>query len=122
MHHAAPPHIFENAKKLRSTMTEAEERLWTYLSGKKVNGCKFRRQHPINHFILDFYCHEARLSIELDGGYHFTVEQTTNDNERTKILEELGLKELRFTNDQVFSDIETVLERIKVHLPPRLAP
>ena len=103
-------------------MTEAEERLWTYLSGKKVNGFKFRRQHPINHFILDFYCHEARLSIELDGGYHFTVEQTANDNERTKILEELGLKELRFTNDQVFSDIETVLETIKVHLPPRPAP
>ena len=118
MHHAAPPHNFRHAKQLRSTMTEAEERLWFYLSGKKLDGFKFRRQHPLHAFILDFYCHEARLSIELDGEYHFTSEQTTNDRERTKIIEGLGLTELRFTNVQVLSDIETVLQKIREQLAP----
>ena len=99
-------------------MTEAEERLWFYLSGKKLDGFKFRRQHPLHAFILDFYCHEARLSIELDGEYHFTSEQTTNDRERTKIIEGLGLTELRFTNVQVLSDIETVLQKIREQLAP----
>ena len=116
MHYDAPPHIFVNAKRLRTTMTEVEERLWSYLSGKKLDGFKFRRQHPINAFILDFYCHQARLSIELDGGYHFTPEQQANDFQRTKILEEIGLIELRFTNEQVLSDINGVLEKIKKQL------
>ena len=118
MHHAAPPRNFIHAKQLRSTMTEAEERLWSYLSGKKLDGFKFRRQHPLHAFIIDFYCHEARLSIELDGEYHFTPEQTAHDRERTKIIEGLGVRELRFTNAQVYLDIEGVLQKIREQLAP----
>lgn len=115
MHNYAPPTIFKNAARLRDTMTETEKLLWGKLR-LKLLGFKFRRQHPINLFILDFYCHKIKLSIEIDGGYHLTKEQQTRDKERTKILNELGIKEMRFTNKELINNIEIVMSKINAEL------
>lgn len=74
MHNGATPSVFKNAAKLRASMTETEIRLRDYLRTKPI-GFKFRRQHPISGYVLDFYCHKLRLSIEIDGGYHLQKEQ-----------------------------------------------
>lgn len=68
MFYGAPPYIFEKARKLRETMTPAEQILWKYLKKRQLKGCKFRRQHPLSEFIADFYCHSLKLVIEVDGG------------------------------------------------------
>jgi hypothetical protein len=81
---------------------------------------KFRRQHPLKAgFILDFYCAEKKLGIEIDGGYHTTHRQKEHDAERTKIIQEYGIKIIRFTNEEVLSDTENVLKKIVLtpHLP-----
>ena len=111
MHNYAPPDIFKNAAKLRDSMTETEKLLWEKLKLKPL-GFKFRRQHPINLYILDFYCHKLRLSIELDGEYHLSKEQKAKDLERTKTLNELGIKEIRFTNKEIIDNIENVMSKI----------
>ena len=80
---AAKPGIFENAKELRKSMTEAEEILWKHLRNNKLNELKFRRQHPLDIFIADFYCHQKKLIIELDGGIHDTLDQKEYDEGRT---------------------------------------
>ena len=92
-------------------MTEPELNIWEFLKMKPM-GYKFRRQHPIAGYILDFYCHELRLSLEIDGGYHIQKEQKEKDNERTKYLENLGISEIRFTNEQVLNNYENVIENI----------
>jgi very-short-patch-repair endonuclease len=112
---AAKPDIFSKAKELRKSMTVAEEILWKHLRNNKLNGLKFRRQHPLDIFIADFYCHNKRLIIELDGGIHDTPEQKEYDEGRTFELEEKGFKILRFKNEEVINNIENVLFRIKSH-------
>jgi very-short-patch-repair endonuclease len=109
---AAKPGIFRNAKELRKSMTEAEEMLWKQIRNNKLKGLKFRRQHPLDIFIADFYCHERKLILELDGGIHDTPEQMEYDEGRTAELEEKGFKILRFKNDEVLNDINQVLEKI----------
>ncbi len=96
-------------------MTKSEKKLWEYLKGKPL-GFKFRRQHPINTYILDFYCHKKRLSIELDGEYHDSLEQTEKDFDRTKYLNGIGVQELRFKNSEVLKNIETVISSIEEEL------
>ncbi len=104
---------------LRKRSTNAEKVLWEELRNKKLSGKKFYRQHPIFHditgketfFIADFYCHQNKLIIELDGEYH--KYRLTEDLERTDILKSLGLKVLRFKNREVEEDIDLVLKRIK---------
>jgi len=118
MHHNASAYIFGNARKLRDNMTEAEKMLWEALRLKRLSGYKFRRQHPIGKFIVDFYCHEVKLVIELDGGYHNGEEQKEYDSFRTKALEDVGLNEIRFTNEQVYNNLDEVLEEIRGYLPP----
>ena len=108
----AKPGIFENAKELRRSMTEAEEILWKHLRNSKLHGLKFRRQHPVDIFIADFYCHQKKLIIELDGNIHDILEQKEYDEGRTFILEEKGFKILRFKNEEIINDLENVLERI----------
>ena len=76
-------------------------------------GFKFRRQHPTAGYVLDFYCHKLRLSIEIDGGYHFNKEQKEKDRERTAHLNYLGIMELRFTNKEVMEKEQEVIEKIK---------
>ncbi len=115
MHFGAPQKVFKNAKELRRNMTPAEKVLWQELKQKKL-GVKFRRQHPVHVYVLDFYCHELKLSIEVDGKYHESSTQMLQDNERTKALENIGIKELRFSNQEVLNNMEDVLSKIKVNI------
>jgi very-short-patch-repair endonuclease len=107
MHASAKPELFQFAKKLRLNMTEAELKLWQFLK-KKPNNYKFRRQHPFGKYILDFYCHRAKLVIELDGKYHEFYEQKKMDDIRTKEIESTGLMEIRFTNEEVLNNFNKV--------------
>jgi very-short-patch-repair endonuclease len=102
------------ARQLRREMTPAEQQLWNGLRGWRLG--KFRRQHPIHQFILDFYCPAALLCIELDGGVHDDPDQQQRDQTRTEALNALGIRVLRFRNDQVLSDTRAVLRQIKAEL------
>jgi very-short-patch-repair endonuclease len=114
MHEGANPQIFRNAKSLRKSTTLAEQMLWhEVLRNKQLLGYKFRRQHPFNRYILDFYCHQLKLSIELDGKIHDKKTQKAYNEMRTHHLEEFGLFELRFKNSEVFKNIESVRQTIE---------
>ncbi len=93
--YGASPLIFKRANDLRKRMTPAESALWTLLTNKQLGGYKFRRQHPAKNFILDFYCHQLKLAIELDGGIHTDLDQADYDRGRTYELNELGIEVLR---------------------------
>jgi very-short-patch-repair endonuclease len=111
VNYGASPEIIAMAKSLRKTMTNAEKLLWTALKDKQLNGLKFRRQHPIWIFVADFYCHQAKLIVELDGPIH---QQTkAKDLNRTAELEKLGIKVIRFTNEEVLKDLNQVLIQIR---------
>lgn len=111
MHAGASAHIFRMAAKLRAHMTEPEKALWEFLR-IKPEGYKFRRQHPFGNYVLDFYCHKKRLSIEIDGENHNTTEQIKKDNHRTQFLIEQGIKEIRFKNSEVITNLQTVKNQI----------
>lgn len=115
-HYDAYQKIFENARFLKKVMTPAEELLWQQLRGRRFKGHKFRRQHPLKSFIADFYCHSAKLVIEIDGGYHNTHEAKNYDKIRKDALRELGISVIRFTNYQVLSDLNSVLKEIEMNL------
>ncbi|MDO1501176.1 endonuclease domain-containing protein [Winogradskyella maritima] len=117
MHFGAPPKIFKNARILRGKMTAEESLLWDYLKTKPY-GYKFRRQHPCGLYILDFYCHHIRLSIEIDGDYHLKQEQIVKDLERTQFINDCGIKEIRFTNDDINNNMRRVAEVINFELMP----
>ena len=114
MFFGAKPAIFEKAAVLRENMTPAEKLLWEKLKDKNLFSYKFRRQHPIDIFIVDFYCHPLRLVIELDGKYHLNKEQKEYDIGRTSELEYWGLKVIRFTNNEVLENIEDIIKKIKI--------
>ena len=116
------PEILNLARVNRKHMTPAERKLWKLLRERKIMGRKFRRQHPVSRFIADFYCHQAKLVIEIDGGYHEDHEQKLADQGRQKELEDIGLLVIRFRNDEVEMDIEGVVERIRVFLLERFRP
>ena len=97
-------------------MTPAEKVLWNKLRNRKLKGYRFRRQHPIHEFVVDFFCYEALLVIEVDGDVHDIPHQQERDTEREKILKSLGLKELRFRNEEVMNEMESVLEKIEKEL------
>jgi len=101
-----------NRKKLRNKSTSAEAELWKHLKGKQLKDRKFRRQHSINKYIVDFFCSEERLIIELDGDSHGHYHRTYEDIDRDNELEEMGYKVLRFENRFVFQDIERVKDEI----------
>lgn len=117
MFYGAHASIFQNAKQLRTSLTSSECILWEHLSKKKLNNYRFRRQHAIGSFIVDFYCHKAKLVVEVDGTYHFNDNQIQNDKNRTHKLNLLGIKVIRFKNEQVKYHLEEVLHEIKKHLP-----
>ncbi|MDR0866113.1 MAG: endonuclease domain-containing protein [Candidatus Symbiothrix sp.] len=119
MFYGASPILFEFAKSNRENPTDAESYLWNYLSKSNQNGFRFRRQHPVKYFIADFYCHRAKLIIEVDGGYHDIPEQYQYDRNRDYELEELGIKVLHFTNEQIFNTIDSVLKTINSFLTPK---
>ena len=97
---------------LRNNATSAEATLWKYLQKKQLEGRKFRRQHSIDSFIVDFYCDKERLVVELDGAYHLDFAGQHYDQDRTEKLEKLGYRVVRFENKYVFDDIEFVLKEI----------
>lgn len=103
--------IFERAKELRKNMTHTETVLWMHLK-KGINGCKFRRQHPIGLYIADFYCHKARLIIETDGTIHKKPEIIESDKKKEKDLLDWGYAVLRFKNAEVINHPEKVLDLI----------
>jgi len=112
LHKKSSPELYGYAKGMRKGSTKAEELLWQRLRGKKVAGLKFRRQHPINKFIPDFYCHEKKFVIELDGGIHNEKQQKDFDEIRTQILNEFGITVIRFSNQEVLNNIDMVIEKI----------
>jgi chorismate synthase len=101
------------AKENRQKPTEAEDKLWEQLRNRKVKGCKFRRQHPIEGYIPDFVCIERKLVVEVDGEYHNEEEQKKLDEQRSKILSRNGYRLLRFENDVVLKKMEWVLREIE---------
>jgi len=105
--------LTQKARELRCNLTEAEQRLWGSLRGRQMCGVKFRRQHPIDLYIVDFYSHEARLVIEIDGGQHNEEVRLLYDAERTTALEAKGIRVLRFWNHEVLAETEGVLECIR---------
>jgi very-short-patch-repair endonuclease len=107
---------FSNARTLRRTSTEAEQLLWNKLRNKKLNGFKFRRQHPIAGYIADFYCHEARLIIEIDGGIHDLPDHQEYDVGRTHSLDNQGIRLIRFRNNEIIENLENVLKQIATYL------
>ena len=113
MFYNAKPHIFEKAKALRKFMTVSEQKLWEYLRGRKVGNHRFRAQHPIDIFIADFYCHELKLIIEVDGGIHRSKENAEYDLGREAELNEWGIKVIRFTNEEIEMKISDVLKKIE---------
>ncbi len=113
MFYNAKPHIFEKAKVLRRNMTDAELELWEHLKGRKVGDHRFRAQHPIDIFIADFYCHELKLVIEVDGGIHKSKENVEYDLGREAELNEWGIEVIRFTNEEVETKINEVLDKIE---------
>ena len=115
---AVPAEILANARILRAQLTDAEQLLWHLLRSRRFCGIKFRRQHPFGRFILDFYCHDVQLAIELDGSGHNDEAQKAYDAERTKALASAGVKVLRFWNHEVFNELEAVLERLHAELFP----
>jgi Uncharacterized protein conserved in bacteria len=120
--HKASPEIFRRAKELREQMTQAEQVLWGKLRANRLNGLHFRRQHPISKFIVDFYCHQHRLVIELNGEVHEEKDQIERDLGREEELKALGLQVLRFSNDTVIYGMEYVLGEIQktIFTPPNL--
>jgi very-short-patch-repair endonuclease len=106
-------------RNLRRASTDAESVLWKHLRGRAIAGAKFRRQQPLGPYILDFYCHERCLVIEVDGGQHFEPEAELADRVRTGWLEGRGLTVLRFSNLEVLNETTAVLERIFESLSDR---
>ena len=106
------PAILARARELRQPLTPQEAKLWQRLRRKQLYGLKFRRQHPVERFILDFYCPQHKLVIEIDGDSHAEPEQQLYDQARTEWLEQQGMRVIRFTNREVETNIEGVLEEI----------
>ncbi len=116
------PYLKTFRKNLRKNLTPAEAKLWTMLKGRQMEGRKFRRQHSVANYILDFYCPEERLAIELDGQGHFEDTQAEYDRERDLFLEACGIRVLRFENKWVWDNPDGLLEEVKKYFgkqPPR---
>ena len=116
------PYITQIVRELRKKETHAEKRFWKLVRNRQIDGMKFRRQYPIKfewddqvrYFIADFYCHECKLVIEIDGGIHEL--QKDYDDLRTKIINYIGIKVIRFSNDDVLHEIEKIIFRLKGYL------
>ena len=118
MYYKAKPKILEAARFLRENMTESEKMLWGRLSNNQIRDLRFRRQHPIDIFIADFYCHKAGLVIEIDGEIH--THQREYDDGREAEIERYNLKVIRFSNDEVMNDLESVVGTIESVVKTRI--
>jgi very-short-patch-repair endonuclease len=113
---SAKPQLTTRARQLRRQATDAETRLWKHLRNRQL-GAKFRRQVPVGGYILDFYCLEAKLGLELDGGQHLL--QAAYDRKRTEELAGLGIRVLRFWDNAVLTELEAVVREILAELDAR---
>lgn len=120
--HGASGNAFENARQLRSNMTASEAELWKHIRKDQLGGFRFRRQHPVANYILDFYCHDSRLAVELDGSVHDNEDQKLYDLERDQVICELGIEVLRFKNAEVFKNLNGVLNKIQTCLLLKSSP
>jgi len=118
MYFRAKPATLETASLLRRRMTHSENLLWEKLKGKQILGLRFRRQHPINFFIADFYCHEVKIVVEIDGEIHDQREEY--DDGRSAEMERFGIKVIRFTNGEVKNSIEKVINSIEQVINERI--
>jgi very-short-patch-repair endonuclease len=106
--------LLDNAKTLRRNLTDAEQKLWYHLRAHRFMGRKFKRQKPLGRYVVDFICLEEKLIIELDGGQH--AENLEYDQERDAWLRSQGYTVLRFWNNELMNETESVLERIRLAL------
>ena len=113
LHKDAIGKLYHYGRELRQESTEAEKLLWAELRNRKLNGLKFRRQHPLDKFIVDFYCNERKIVVELDGSVHDEKINKDHDEARTAMLAGLNVIVLRFQNEEVISNIEDVLNKIR---------
>ncbi len=113
-----PPLLLAKAREMRKISTTAEKFLWSLLRNRQLHKAKFRRQHPIGNYILDFYCHESHLAVELDGSGHGEPEQQELDMQRTEWLNNQSIRVIRFWNNEVLENIQGVLQRIAEALIP----
>ena len=114
--HDRTPRLAKFAKQLRAQSTDAERKLWALLRSAQVSGFRFRRQHPVTGYIVDFICLKANLVVELDGGQHSDPAAIAHDAERTRRLEQLGLRVLRVPDDEMLKDPDAVLRTIRREL------
>jgi very-short-patch-repair endonuclease len=102
----------DKRQSLRNNMPLAEQLVWARLKGKQIENCKFRRQYSVGSFVVDFYTVEIKLAIEIDGDSHFTDGAEVADRERQSSIEASGMRFLRFTNRQVYEELDAVIEAI----------
>lgn len=107
-----PNYIIEVARRLRRNSTPAEELLWQHLRSRRLSGLKFVRQHPFNRYVVDFYCAELKLVVEIEGGVHQLPAQIEYDQSRFEELELRGLRIMRFSNEEVLLKTNEVLDKI----------
>jgi len=107
---------------LRKTQTDAEGRFWAQVRNKQIRGLKFFRQYSVGPYILDFYCPERKLAVELDGGQHNEFENREYDGMRTEFLKSHGINVLRFWNNEVLQNMEGVLSRVEENITPPVLP
>jgi very-short-patch-repair endonuclease len=112
MYYGAKPYLFRLALNMRKNPTDAEKVMWKQLKKLRKEGYIFRRQHPVDIFIADFYCHNLKLIIEVDGEIHFNSVAQEHDDGRTGELERFGIKIIRFTNEQIIKNKELVINQI----------
>jgi len=122
MYISAKPELFRLANHMRHNPTEAEQILWNELRKFRSKGYIFRRQHPIDYYIADFYCHKVKLVIEVDGGIHSEVQNIEYDDNRSGELERYGISVIRFKNAEILNDLEVVLSRIIHYLNETASP
>jgi very-short-patch-repair endonuclease len=122
MYFGAKPDLFRMSERMRKNPTEAEKILWKHLKKFRSSGYIFRRQHPIDFYIADFYRHKLKLVIEVDGEIHETEEMRDHDDGRTGHLEHFGIKVIRFSNEEVLINEEHVIRQIRAYLDEIASP
>lgn len=110
--HFYKPQLKTNARTLRKNMTDSELKLWSRIRRKQLHGLQFYRQRPIGNYVVDFYCPQAQLVLEVDGSQHMNVREIQQDQYRNSYLKQQGIRVLRFDNLQVLNQIDAVIERI----------
>jgi len=118
----AKSELFRLARNMRNNPTEPENILWEHLRKFRSEGFVFRRQHPIDIFIADFYCHKIKLVIEIDGEYHSNNQILEYDDNRTGELERYGIKVIRFRNEELIDNLESVISKIRIKMDELASP